>query len=114
MTARAKALDFEKQAKAWLACETTETKARISDVIRLAGRASKDFSIYSVQLLRRSAGIAADLELRCENVLRNRHFHNSEEDVFSAIFRWGGVCRCSFEYVCTTQFRAARKAGRQA
>ncbi|KAF9534118.1 jumonji superfamily protein [Crepidotus variabilis] len=87
MTCRAKALDFEKQAKAWLACENSETKARIPDVMRLASRASKDFSIYSVQLLKRSADIAADLELRCENVLRNRYFNN-DEDVFSAIAKW--------------------------
>ena len=87
MTARAKAHDFEKQAKAWLACEGTDTRARISDVTRLAGRASKDFSIYSVQLLKRSADIAADLESRCENVLRNRYFSN-DEDVFLAIAKW--------------------------
>jgi histone demethylase JARID1 len=87
VTARAKAQDFEKQVKAWLACEGTDTKARISDVMRLAGRASKDFSIYSVQLLKCSADIAADLESRCEGVLRNRYFNN-EEDVFSAIAKW--------------------------
>ncbi|KAF9478416.1 jumonji superfamily protein [Pholiota conissans] len=87
MTARAKALDFEKQAKAWLACEPNGTKARLSDVMRLASRASKDFSIYSVQLLKRSADIAADLEARCENVLRNR-YPSEDEDVFKAIGKW--------------------------
>lgn len=87
MTARAKALDFEKQAKAWLACEPNGAKARLSDVMRLASRASKDFSIYSVQLLKRSADIAADLESRCENVLRNR-YPSEDEDVFKAIAKW--------------------------
>ncbi|KAJ3507087.1 hypothetical protein NLJ89_g6503 [Agrocybe chaxingu] len=87
MTARAKALDFQKQAKAWLACENGETKARIQDVLRLASRASKDFSIYSVQLLKRSADIAQDLEGRCDNVLRNR-YPSTDEDVFQAIAKW--------------------------
>ncbi|KAF8914272.1 jumonji superfamily protein [Gymnopilus junonius] len=87
MTARAKALDFEKQAKAWLAYEPGGPKARLPDVMRLASRASKDFSIYSVQLLKRSADIAADLESRCENVLRNR-YPSTEEDVFQAISKW--------------------------
>ncbi|KDR84060.1 hypothetical protein GALMADRAFT_219890 [Galerina marginata CBS 339.88] len=87
MTARAKAIDFEKQAKAWLACEPNGTKARLPDVMRLASRASKDFSIYSVQLLKRSADIAADLESRCENVLRNR-YPIGDEDVFQAIAKW--------------------------
>lgn len=87
MNARAKAADFEKQAKAWLACEPNGAKARLPDVMRLASRASKDFSIYSVQLLKRSADIAADLESRCENVLRNR-YPNTDEDVFQAIAKW--------------------------
>jgi histone demethylase JARID1 len=92
MTARAKALDFEKQAKAWLACEPNGAKARLQDVTRLSSRASKHYNIYSVQLLKRSADIAADLESRCENVLRNRH-PAGEEDVFEAIAKWKAYVR---------------------
>ncbi|KAF4619159.1 hypothetical protein D9613_004962 [Agrocybe pediades] len=87
MTARAKALDYEKQAKAWLAQEPNGAKARLPDVMRLTSRASKDFSIYSVDILKRSADIAADLEARCDSVLRNR-YPNTEEDVFKAIAKW--------------------------
>jgi len=87
MTARAKALDYDKQAKAWLAREPNGSKARLPDAMRLASRASKDFSIHSVQILKRSADIATDLEARCENVLRNR-YPNTEEDVFKAIAKW--------------------------
>ncbi|KAH9482356.1 Lysine-specific demethylase lid [Psilocybe cubensis] len=88
MTARAKAIDFEKQAKAWLECEPNGVKARLPDVLRLTSRASKDFNIYSVQLLKRSADIASDLEARCESVLRNRYPITPKEDVFEAIEKW--------------------------
>ncbi|KAF8165656.1 jumonji superfamily protein [Crassisporium funariophilum] len=87
MTAHAKALDFEKQAKAWLACEPNGSKARLPEVARLSSRAEKDFNIHSVQMLKRSADFAADLETRCENVLRNR-FPSDAEDVFEAIAKW--------------------------
>lgn len=87
MNARAKAIDFDKQAKAWLACEPNGAKARLPDVMRLASRASKDFSIHSVTMLKRSADIATDLEARCENVLRNR-YPSEDEDVFRAIAQW--------------------------
>jgi len=108
MTARAKALDFEKQAKTWLACDASGTKARISDVMRLASRASKDFSIYSVQLLKRSADIAADLESRCETVLRNRYFSN-EEDVFSAISKWREYAKAHLNMFALPNFEQLEK-----
>jgi len=108
MTARAKALDFEKQAKAWLACESTETKARIQDVRRMASRAAKDFSIYSVQLLKRSADIAADLESRCENVLRNRYLSN-DEDVFQAVARWKEYAKVHLSMFALPMFEQLEK-----
>ena len=92
MTARAKALDFEKQAKAWLAREPNGAKARLQDVMRLSSRASKHYNIYSVQLLKRSADIATDLEARCENVLRNR-YPAGEENIFEAIAKWKAYAR---------------------
>ena len=108
LTARAKALDFEKQAKAWLACDAMEAKARIADVVRLATRASKDFSIYSVQLLRRSADIAADLENRCENVLRNRYF-NPDEDVFISIAKWRDYAKSHLNMFVLPNFEQLEK-----
>lgn len=87
MIARAKAIDYEKQAKAWMACEPNGAKARLPDVMRLSSRASKDFDIHSVTVLKRSADIAADLESRCDNVLRNR-YPGDDEDVFKAISQW--------------------------
>ena len=59
---------------------------RLPDVmIRLASRASKDFSIHSesVTMLKGSADIATDLEARCENILHN-HYPSEDEDVFRA------------------------------
>ncbi len=62
-------------------------KRELPDVMRLASRASKDFSIHSVTMLKRSADIATDLETRCENVLRNR-YPSEDENVFRAIAQW--------------------------
>lgn len=87
MTARTKALDFDKQARAWLSCETDGPKPRLTDVLRLASRAEKDFSISSIQLLKQTADIAADLETRCEQVLKN-HYHSADEDIFETIGQW--------------------------
>lgn len=87
MTARTKALDFDKQARAWLSCETDGPKPRLTDVLRLASRAEKDFSISSIQLLRQTADIATDLETRCEQVLKD-HYHSADEDIFETIGQW--------------------------
>ncbi|PPR02653.1 hypothetical protein CVT24_002136 [Panaeolus cyanescens] len=88
MHARAKAVDYEKTAKSWLNPQPGSEKARLQEAVRLAARASKDFDIYSVTLLRRSADIATDLETRCENVLRNRFSPAEGEDVFTSIAKW--------------------------
>ncbi|KAF9006679.1 jumonji superfamily protein [Cyathus striatus] len=91
MSARAKAKDFEKQAKAWLCTSSDIPKPRVQDVLRLATRAEKDFSIGVVQDLKKTAEIAVDLETRCEQVLRNKY--HSDEDVFEAIGQWKTYAR---------------------
>jgi len=87
MAARTKALDYEKQAAAWLACEPNGAKARIQDVMRLTGRAMKDFDILPIKLLRRNAEFAEELEVKCESVLRGQPIRE-KDDVFEAISGW--------------------------
>ncbi|KAG6910147.1 hypothetical protein DXG01_012906 [Tephrocybe rancida] len=87
VAARAKAKDFDKQARAWLEPEPDAPKPRVLDVLRMANRAEKDFSIPSVVDLKRTAEIAKDLETRCDQVLRNT-FQNTEGDLFVTIGQW--------------------------
>ncbi|KAG6845439.1 hypothetical protein H0H87_009347 [Tephrocybe sp. NHM501043] len=87
MAARAKAKDFDKQARAWLEPEPDAPKPRVLDVLRMVNRAEKDFSIPSVMDLKRTAEIAKDLETRCDHVLRNT-FQNTEDDLFVTIGQW--------------------------
>jgi len=89
MSARAKALDFRKQAKIWLeAGHSDGPKPRISEVLRMCQRAEKDFKIPEVADLKRSAEIATDLEQRCEQVLRNRFALAPNENIFDVIATW--------------------------
>ncbi|KAG6841826.1 hypothetical protein C0991_006233 [Blastosporella zonata] len=85
MAARAKAKDFDKQARAWLEPEPDAPKPRVLDVLRMVNRAEKDFSIPSVVDLKRTAEIAKDLETRCDHVLRNTF---EEDDLFDTIEQW--------------------------
>ncbi|KAG2013235.1 specific transcriptional repressor [Coprinopsis cinerea AmutBmut pab1-1] len=89
MAARAKALDFKKQAKAWLACADADgPKSRISEALRLAARSEKDFSIPEVTELKKAAEWALDLESKSESVLRNRYQLDMDEDLFATIKKW--------------------------
>ncbi|THH17433.1 hypothetical protein EW146_g3372 [Bondarzewia mesenterica] len=88
-TARLKAKEFEKQAKAWLVAEPGVAKPRVQDVMRLVTRAEKDFNIPAVRELKRMADFALDLESRCDQVLKNTYEHQEEEeDVFRVMHRW--------------------------
>lgn len=87
MAARAKAKDFDKQAKAWLNPDPNTPKPRVQEVMRLISRAEKDYSIVSVISLKILADIAIDLDTRCDQVLRNR-YPREEEDVFETISKW--------------------------
>ena len=87
MAARAKAKDFDKQAKAWLSPDVDTPKPRAQDVMRLISRAEKDFSIVSVLSLKNLANIARDLETRCDEVLRNK-YDREGEDVFETVAKW--------------------------
>ncbi|KNZ76050.1 Lysine-specific demethylase 5A [Termitomyces sp. J132] len=88
MAARAKAKDFDKQARAWLEPEPDAPKPRVIDALRMVSRAEKDFSIPSVLDLKRTAEIAKDLETRCDHVLRNTFVQNNDEDLFVTIGQW--------------------------
>ncbi|EGO02116.1 hypothetical protein SERLA73DRAFT_159163 [Serpula lacrymans var. lacrymans S7.3] len=88
MSARNKAKDFEKQAKAWLSPDTQGPKPKVQEVMRFVARAEKDFSIPAIQDLKRTADIAFDLETRCEAVIKNRYQHRDEGDIFDMMRRW--------------------------
>jgi histone demethylase JARID1 len=85
-SALAKVKDFEKQAKAWL--QPDGGKPRVQEVLKLVSRAEKDFSISSVQELKRIADIAADLENRCDAVLKNKYVHPEDGDIFVTMEKW--------------------------
>jgi len=95
--ALAKAKEFEKQAKAWLAPEPEAIRPKVQDVLRLVARAEKDFSIPSIQDLKRTADFALDLETRCEQILKSRYQHHDaagqESDVFDNIRKWKAYAR---------------------
>jgi histone demethylase JARID1 len=93
MSARAKAKEFERQAKSWLIPEEGAPKPRVQDALKLVARAEKDFSILAIQDLKRTAEIAADLESRCEGVLKNKYAHpdatqSKAGDVFETMRQW--------------------------
>lgn len=88
MSARAKAKDFEKQAKVWLAPDDDAAKPRPQDVMRLVTRAEKDYSIAAINEIKRFTIIALDLETRAENILKHRYRRNEGENVFDTIKTW--------------------------
>jgi [histone H3]-trimethyl-L-lysine4 demethylase len=93
MSARTKAKEFDRQAKCWLIPEEGAPKPKIQDALKLVARAEKDFSIPAIQDLKRTAEIAADLESRCEGVLKNKYAHPDAThpkagDVFDTMRQW--------------------------
>ncbi|KAH7922065.1 hypothetical protein BV22DRAFT_1197718 [Leucogyrophana mollusca] len=93
MSARSKAKDFEKQAKAWIAPEPQAPKPKVSEVMRFVGRAEKDFNIPAIRDLKQTAEFAMDLESRCESILRNRYQHRDEGDIFDMMRKWRTYAR---------------------
>ncbi|KAJ7591453.1 jumonji superfamily protein [Mycena floridula] len=93
MSARAKAKDFEKQAKAWITPEGDAPRPRAQEVMRLVNRAEKDYSITAIADLKRVAAIATDLENRSEGILKNRYPRRDGEDVFDTIKSWKTYAR---------------------
>ncbi|RDB18804.1 hypothetical protein Hypma_014496 [Hypsizygus marmoreus] len=87
MAARAKAKHFDKQARAWLQPDPSVSKPTVQEVMRLVNRAEKDFSIPSIDDLKRTAEIALDLEKRCEKVLRNT-YEEDQDHTLRAIQQW--------------------------
>ncbi|KAI0265971.1 PLU-1-like protein-domain-containing protein [Gloeopeniophorella convolvens] len=87
-SARVKAREFDKQARAWLEPEEAAPRPRVQDVMRLVTRAEKDFSIPAVRKLKLMADFALDLESRCDQVLHNRYDHAEEEDIFDTMHQW--------------------------
>ncbi|KAG1752367.1 PLU-1-like protein-domain-containing protein [Suillus paluster] len=93
MSARSKAKDFEKQAKAWISPDGQGPKPRISEVMRFVGRAEKDFSIPAIRDLKQTAEFALDLENRCESILQHRYQHGEDTDVFAMMRKWRSYAR---------------------
>lgn len=87
-TTRSRALELEKQAKAWLSPESGAALPRVQDALRLVQRAEKEFHIPAIEDLKRTADFASDLEERCDSVLKCRYQHNEEGSIFSAISKW--------------------------
>lgn len=93
LSARNKAKDFEKQAKAWLSPDSQGPKPKVSEVMRFVARAEKDFSIPAIRDLKQTAEFALDLENRCEAILRNRYQHRDEADIFDMMKKWKTYAR---------------------
>jgi histone demethylase JARID1 len=93
MLARTKAKDYERQAKAWLSPEPGAAKPRVLDATKLITRAESAFSISAISDLKRTTEIAADLEARCEGVLKNKYAHPDEGDVFETMEKWRTYAR---------------------
>ena len=93
LSARNKAKDFEKQAKAWLLPDSQGPKPKVSEVMRFVTRAEKDFSIPAIRDLKQTAEFALDLENRCEAILRNRYQHRDETDIFDMMKKWRTYAR---------------------
>lgn len=86
---RARAKEFEKQAKSWLFSDPAAPKPRVSDVNKLINRAEKEFSIPAITDLKRTLNFALDLENRCDAVLKHQYKHNDEDtDIFATMRQW--------------------------
>ncbi|KLO19889.1 hypothetical protein SCHPADRAFT_864516 [Schizopora paradoxa] len=86
--ARTKALEYERQAKAWLNPEPGATLPKVSEALRFAQKAEHEFKIPAIEDLQRTADFALDLEERCEQVLKGRYQHVEDGPVFDAIEKW--------------------------
>ncbi|KAF8528802.1 jumonji superfamily protein [Hysterangium stoloniferum] len=93
MTARNKARDLEKQAKAWMNPAPDALLPKVHDVLRLVARAEKDFAIPDIDRLKEMANMAYELEARCESVLSNRYRHEGSESVFDVMRKWRTYAR---------------------
>ncbi|KAH9833659.1 PLU-1-like protein-domain-containing protein [Rhodofomes roseus] len=88
LDARARAKDYEKQAKLWLSPEASTIKPKVQDAVKLVARADKDFNIPAVSDLKRTVDFAMDLETRCDAVLKHRYQHTDEGDIFQTMLQW--------------------------
>ncbi|KAH8830972.1 PLU-1-like protein-domain-containing protein [Flagelloscypha sp. PMI_526] len=61
-TTHAKAMDFDRQADAWLSCNPGAPRPRVSEVMRLCQRAEKEFDLKSIREIKRTADIAIEME----------------------------------------------------
>lgn len=93
MNARAKAKEYEKQARLYLFPEPGSAKPRPQDAMKLVTRVEKDYAIPSVHDLKRTAEFALDLETRCDTVLKNRYSHTEDGDMFDIMHQWQGYAR---------------------
>ncbi|OAX43353.1 hypothetical protein K503DRAFT_765912 [Rhizopogon vinicolor AM-OR11-026] len=93
MSARSKAKDFEKQAKAWISPDGQGPKPKVSEVMRFVARAEKDFSIPAIRDLKQTAEFALDLESRCDSILQNRYRHKEETGIFEMMRMWRSYAR---------------------
>lgn len=110
MAARAKAKDYEKQALAWLHPDSEQAKGRPQDIMRLVNRAEKDFSIVAVKDLQQIAGIAIDLEKRCDTVLKHKYRHEKDtEDPFDTFSQWIGYAKDHLRIFTLPTFDAFEK-----
>ncbi|KDQ64458.1 hypothetical protein JAAARDRAFT_201792 [Jaapia argillacea MUCL 33604] len=92
-SARAKAKEYEKQARLFLFPEPGSGKPRAQDAMKLVTRVEKDFVIPAVHDLKRTAEFALDLETRSEAVLKNRYQHTDEGDLFDTMQQWKRYAR---------------------
>lgn len=93
MSARTKARDIDKQAKAWLRPDGQGSRPKPSEVMKFVSRAEKDFSIPTLKDLKQTAEFALDLENRCEAILRSCYQHRDESDIFDMMKKWQSYAR---------------------
>lgn len=87
-TALAKALDLDRQARAWLDPESDVPKPKPTDALRIVHRADKEFSIPSIDQLKSNVQMAYEMESRCYSILTNNYQHESSESIFETMRKW--------------------------
>ncbi|ESK86819.1 rum1 [Moniliophthora roreri MCA 2997] len=85
---RSKGKEFEKMARNWLTPDADAPKPRPQEVLKVASRAEKEFSLQVVIQVKAIAQIANELEIRCEQVLKGTYHLRANEDVFQSIVDW--------------------------
>ncbi|KAJ6465147.1 jumonji superfamily protein [Mycena vulgaris] len=93
MVALAKAKDFEKQALSWMRPDQDAPKPKVHEVMRLVTRAERDYRIGAIQDIHKTALIAQDLELRCDQVLKNRYRGDDDKDMIETMSQWKGYAQ---------------------